>query len=330
MHQTGSRLENYDFTAMKGEELKLRIEEMYGIKMPVCNELRDLESKRQKLQAEVGSLTLQIDELKQELLHQQMDLHRLKMSVVQVAQVAQREAVERNTPELGPPKRMLSNSIPRILRPNSNSQSCRIYNCFDHLLVPPILGPPGGDIWMKGSQMLPARRKFLLLFQGETRALKSLVTTHQGMDDAELDIERVNLNENNLDNFIIQHLKDMSNGVTLDTFFIQFECIPASDERKINEILDWSLCGTDSSRKAILRESTFALILAPSNINFTSTASMQARFYEALKSGAIPIVLGGDRVSLSYEEVMAWRRAVILLPKVRILNVLIFRGDIGA
>ena len=143
-------------------------------------------------------------------------------------------------------------------------------------------------------------------------------TTNQIFDDAELDIERASMDENNLDNFIIQHLKDMSNGPISDKFFLQFECIPASEEKKSNEVLDWSLCGTDSSRKAILRESTFALILAPSNVSFLSTSLMQARLYEALRSGAIPVILGGDRVALSYNEVIAWRRAVIFLPKVLI------------
>jgi alpha-1,4-N-acetylglucosaminyltransferase EXTL3 len=37
---------------------------------------------------------------------------------------------------------------------------------FD-LIVPPILGPPGGDVWTECAHMLPARRKFLLSFQGE-------------------------------------------------------------------------------------------------------------------------------------------------------------------
>jgi alpha-1,4-N-acetylglucosaminyltransferase EXTL3 len=151
---------------------------------------------------------------------------------------------------------------------------------------------------------------------GEMRALKSS-TNRQAVDDAELDIEKVSLDENNLDNFIIQHLKEMSNGVTLDKFFIQFECIPVSEEKKVNEVLDWSLCGTDSSRKAILKESTFALILAPSNSSFLSTASIQTRLYESLRSGAIPVILGGDSVTLSFKEVIAWRRAVIFLPKVR-------------
>lgn len=188
---------------------------------------------------------------------------------------------------------------------------------FD-LMVPPILGPPGGDIWQDCPLMLPARRKYLLSFQGEVKQSSYSTTLMNRMNDAETDMERLVVDENNLDAFITQHLKDMSMGITLDKFFIQFECIPASDERKSAEVIDWSLCGTDSSRKSILKESTFALILAPSNTSFITTTSMQARLYEALRAGAIPVILGGDQVLLSYNEVIAWRRAVIFLPKARV------------
>lgn len=116
---------------MKAADLKSRIEEMMRIKISVSNELRDLEAKRQRLQMEVTSFTQRIDELKQELLHQQTDLDRLKISVVQ-AQVAQREAVERNTPELAPPKRILFDSLPDKILPSNGYRACRMYNCFDH------------------------------------------------------------------------------------------------------------------------------------------------------------------------------------------------------
>jgi len=185
---------------------------------------------------------------------------------------------------------------------------------FD-LIVPPILGPPGGDVWQECAQMLPARRKYLLSFQGEMRTFKATTMTYQ-IDDADMDLERLAVDNNNIDAFIIQHLKDMSRGITLDKFFIQFECIPASVENKPAESLDWSLCGTDSSRRLILKESTFALILAPSNATLLTTSSMQARLYEALRAGSIPVILGGDQISLNYNEVIAWRRAVIFLPKV--------------
>lgn len=132
IHQTRSRLEAIqDFTSLKADDLKLRIEEMLRIKQSVSNELRDLEAKRRRLHTDVGGLTQQIDDLKQEFLHQQMELDRLKISVVQ-AQAAHREAVERNTPELAPPKRILSDSVPEILPEHTASGSCRMFNCFDH------------------------------------------------------------------------------------------------------------------------------------------------------------------------------------------------------
>ncbi|KAK0080493.1 hypothetical protein PV325_013877 [Microctonus aethiopoides] len=458
IHRTRSKLEAFDdFTSMKASELKSRIEEMLRIKGSVSNELRDLEAKRQRLQNEVSGFSQRIDDLKQDLLHQQTDLDRLKISVVQ-AQAAQREAVERNTPELALPKRILINTLPITMLPTMDSRNCRMYNCFDHsrcaltsgfpiylydpdlfsivnsgwdidgflrttikqtlgynahltnnpaeaciylvlvgeilsstqpvkklnyekmlnvkkllslpywggdgrnhvllnlarrdlsvnsenlfndidtgraiivqstfkrnqyrdgfdLIVPPILGPPGGDIWQECAQMVPARRRYLLSFQGEMKLNKLSMTTRQ-IDDAEIDLERLADDENNLDNFIIQHLRDMTSGVTFDKFFIQFECIPATEEQNNGGMaLDWSLCGTDSSRKEILRESTFALILAPINSSYITTSSMQARLYEALRSGAIPVVLGGDQVLLSYSEVIAWRRAAIFLPKARV------------
>ncbi|XP_015120556.1 exostosin-3 [Diachasma alloeum] len=453
IHRTRSKLEAFeDFTSMKASDLKSRIEEMLRIKVSVSNELRDLEAKRQRLQMEVSGFTQRIDDLKQEFLHQQTDLDRLKMSVVQ-AQAAQREAVERNTPELAPPKRILTNSPPPTL-PSTDPHSCKMYNCFDHsrcaltsgfpvylydpdtfsiinpgwdvdgflrttikqtlgynphltsnpaeaciyiiligevlpvpstrslgfknpldltklhslpywggdgrnhvllnlsrrdltlasgntftnvdtgraiivqstyrrnkfrdgfdLVVPPILGPPGGDIWQECAQMVPARRKYLLSFQGEMKSSRSTPTPRQ-IDDAEIDLERLE-DENNLDSFIIQHLKEMTSGTTMDKFHLQFECIPASEEQR-NEALDWSLCGTESSRKEILRESTFSLILTPTNASYVSTSSVQARLYEALRSGAIPVVLGGDQIVLSYSEVISWRRAAVLLPKARV------------
>lgn len=59
--------------------------------------------------------------------------------------------------------------------------------------------------------------------------------------------------------------------------------------------LDWSLCGTESTRFSILKESSFALIMAPPS-NFVSTTLLQARIYESLRSGAVPVLLGGDQV----------------------------------
>jgi alpha-1,4-N-acetylglucosaminyltransferase EXTL3 len=68
---------------MKAGDLKLRIDEMSRIKSTVSIELKDLESKRQKLQSDISQYNQKIDELKQELSRQGTELERLKISVAQ-------------------------------------------------------------------------------------------------------------------------------------------------------------------------------------------------------------------------------------------------------
>lgn len=419
--------------------------------------MRELESRRQKLQSDIGIYNQKIDELKQDLLRQQTELERLKISVEQ-AQVAQREAVQRNTPELALPIALLPSKIPKYQRPVAKlSQNCRMHSCFDHsrcslssgfpvflydpdehsvvgsgfeidgflkttikqtlgynahlthdpkvaciylvlvgealpeneivknnrypmpndinasgyqsainltslrklpfwggdgrnhvlinlarrdlssgagnafrdqdtaraiivqssfgemqfrpgfdIVVPPVLGPPGGDVWQECGSIVPARRKLLLSFQGEMRPLRTGNATTKIMDD-----------EEQLDDFIIDHLKEMTKGTTQDNFLLQFECVPATEQKTFFPIRDWSLCGTDSSRKQVLRESTFALLLAPGGKEASSTL-LQARLYEALRAGAIPVIIGGDQVLLPYADTIDWRRIAILLPKGRI------------
>lgn len=184
---------------------------------------------------------------------------------------------------------------------------------FD-LIVSPVLGPPGGDVWQECAHMLPSRRKYLLSFQGEMRVNKSNTSQKQlATFDSELDKENTELNS-----FILQHLKQLADTHTSDRFLFEFECIPASDDTMNTGPQDWALCGTDSSRRAVLKESTFALVFAPSSTDYLSTSLIQARIYEALRSGAIPVILGGDQVMLAYDEVIQWKRVVVFLPKARV------------
>lgn len=49
------------------------------------------------------------------------------------AQVAHREALQRNTPELSPPLRLVPAAPPTFLQPPSPSSApCRMWSCFDH------------------------------------------------------------------------------------------------------------------------------------------------------------------------------------------------------
>lgn len=179
---------------------------------------------------------------------------------------------------------------------------------FD-LIVSPVLGPPGGDVWQECTPILPARRKYLLSFQGE---LKTKSKTSRNIT-----ANRDEHKSNNLDEFILEHLTEMSNGLTSDKFHFEFECNLASDDN-INTENDWNICGTDSSRRQILKDSTFALIFSPKNDDLISTTLLQARIYESLRTGAIPVILGGDQIKLSYDEVIQWKRACVFLPRARI------------
>lgn len=423
----------------------------------VSLELRELESRRQKLQTDISLYNQKIDELKQDLLRQQTELDRLKISVEQ-AQVAQREAVQRNTPELALPKAMFADALPKI-NPSItrfDSIKCKMSTCFDHsgcsltsnfpvylydsdaisvvsegfdidgflkttfkdlfnqnahmtkepknaciflvlvgealledelmrnnrysipiesdshsknslnmtnieklpywggdgrnhvlinlarrdlsagsgnafqnqntgrailiqsafsehqyrpgfdIVVPPVLGPPNGDVWQECPSIVPARRKYLLTFQGEMRSLNDTNTSNKIIDD-----------ETTLNNFIVEHLKEMANGKSQDKFQLQFECVPATEQKSVGLVCDWMLCGTDSSRKAILKDSTYTLLMSP-GFGVISSTLFQARLYESLRSGAIPVILGADQIVLPFAEVIDWRRIAIMLPKARI------------
>ncbi|XP_050306547.1 exostosin-3 [Anthonomus grandis grandis] len=183
---------------------------------------------------------------------------------------------------------------------------------FD-LIISPVLGPPGGDVWQECAYMLPARRMYLLSFQGEMKFNKNVTEKRLASHDKALEKENKELNQ-----FILQHLKELLNTHTSDKFLFEFECNPASDDTMNTGPQDWALCGTDSSRRAVLKESTFALVFAPSSTDYLSTTLLQARIYEALRSGAVPVILGGDQVKLAYDEVIQWKRVVLFVPKARV------------
>lgn len=169
---------------------------------------------------------------------------------------------------------------------------------FD-IVTPPALGPPGGDVWADCGPIAPARRKYLLSFQGSQPPAK-----RKNRDD---------------DMSMIEILQNIAKSAPAsDSFLLQFECDPPVEKRVTVQIGDWALCGTDRSRRAVLQDSTFVLILAPADRDYATTALLQARLYEALRSGAIPVILGGDRIQLPYSEVLDWRRAALTLPKARV------------
>lgn len=131
IHHKGIQLDN--LISVKSTDLKVRIEEMLRIKTSVSNELRDLESRRQKLQTEIAVLSQRVEDLKAEYSHQQIELERLRLSVEQ-AQYAQKEMLEKNTPQISAPRRILPSAADSKIIPLpsvSVVRNCRMHLCFD-------------------------------------------------------------------------------------------------------------------------------------------------------------------------------------------------------
>ncbi|XP_053609228.1 exostosin-3-like [Plodia interpunctella] len=163
---------------------------------------------------------------------------------------------------------------------------------FD-VVIPPIFGPISGDVWAQITPISTPKRRFILSFQGVPAEMKS--SQHLGT--------------------LIRILSKLGKTRTqINGFYIQFQC--EIIDKKFDPISDWSLCGNRESRRKLLRKSTFVLIITPDT--HVSTYLLQTRLFEALESGAIPVVLGGDRIHLPYEEVLDWRKAVISLSIYRV------------
>lgn len=102
-----------------------------------------------------------------------------------------------------------------------------------------------------------------------------------------------------------------------DKILIQLVCYVTNKNQAFVNVMDWALCHTSRVRRFIIEKSTFVLIPAPVN-QYLTTGIFHLRLYEALKSGGIPVILGGDRVRLTFDDVLDWRRAALLIPEARV------------
>uniref|UniRef100_A0A8D9DRV7 glucuronosyl-galactosyl-proteoglycan 4-alpha-N-acetylglucosaminyltransferase n=1 Tax=Cacopsylla melanoneura TaxID=428564 RepID=A0A8D9DRV7_9HEMI len=455
-----------DFTSQyKILDIKKRINDMMRIKGSVSQELRDLESKRLDMMMEINSYVSKIDQIKQDILHYQDKLDKLKVSMNQ-AQLAHTEALRQNSPQLYPPLMLKASSIPHRHRTSLPPlvDNCRTMSkCFDYsrcsltsglpvfvynteeyfpswklslylrttilqafrynphytsnpkeacifivligeseslqhnvqdlhklpywgdggrnhilinlsrnnlvssnltqvapsvhtgyaiiaqsvwsldtfrpnldLVTPPGIGLPGGDIWSECPYLLPARRKYLLSYQGWGG--RQTMPAPQARQDKEEIGTIPPLRKHRLQ---VSTLTQFLTSSTSDLFHLDWSCTDSHND----------LCYTESKRGDMLRQSTFVLIYADDltgwNINsedlvndtmdnrqddnksddeqhqlgkerYVSTIGIQMRLYEALKYGAVPVIIGGDDVNLPYEEVLDWKRIAIRLPVARL------------
>ena len=123
---------------------------------------------------------------------------------------------------------------------------------------------------------------------------------------------------------IVNTLKRMQSKFADDSFLFEFRCPPSDKEGWVPSSPaglngEWSLCGTSDSRTQLLKHSTFSLIIAPTNYSVISSVVTQVRIYEALKYGAIPIILGSYiQLPFANGELLHTKKAAITLPKQRV------------
>ncbi|XP_045106982.1 exostosin-3-like [Portunus trituberculatus] len=179
---------------------------------------------------------------------------------------------------------------------------------FD-LVTPPLLGLPGGDLWKNLPPIVPAKRKYLLSFQGELPRLRSyLEKTQQPPPNSPRLREEMAM---------VEELRRLEHTHTDDRFLLHFTCRGGGGYGDLEE---WRMCDTESMRTQVLRESTFSLVLAPPSPQELTTVTLQARVYEALKYGAVPVVLG-NHVELPLSETIDWRKLALVLPKARVTEI---------
>lgn len=184
-------------------------------------------------------------------------------------------------------------------------------NKFD-IVMPPSLGSADGDVWEELPLVSPIRRKYFLSFWGQYKGIIAQNSAKiEGVEKTSQDFSENDL-LSNIESAIVSSLKDIKIADS-NEIYTQFSCDSVAPGAINGE---WSMCGTDTQRKEILVQSTFSLIIAPSNISYISSTVFQLRLYESLKFGAIPVVLG-DYAQLPYDEVVDWKEAAIILPKAR-------------
>lgn len=210
---------------------------------------------------------------------------------------------------------------------------------FDIVVPPVVMQLSTGNLWEELPPYSPAHRKYLISFQGEVAANTESSTfpsntlvnvtgkfqsdkhilppTGNKVGDSIVSVTEESsdpLNELQLNTIIIETLTKVKMSNTEDKFFFQFSC---PQGMTLGYSFEWSLCETAKSRESVLRDSTFSLIITPSNWSLTSTFAFQRRVYESVKYGAVPIILG-DFIQLPFSEYLEWSRAAVILPKARV------------
>ena len=153
--------------------------------------------------------------------------------------------------------------------------------------------------WWTGSPLMhPVRRGYLLSFWAQyipKPPAGSAAERHQEFLDRE------------------EELREL--GERCRDCHVQLSCPPPGP---LGEPTEWGLCSTGDKRAAVLSQSTFALTVSPSDQHLMTSWTFQTRLREALRVGAVPVLVGHMGRQLPLGELLDWERAVVTLPLARI------------
>ncbi|CAM9710521.1 unnamed protein product [Lampetra planeri] len=193
---------------------------------------------------------------------------------------------------------------------------------FD-VVMPPLVNAMAEPNFLQLPPQVPAKRKYLLSFQGESELSVSRGRVgEEGGEGEEAgggEGRKIDL----YDIHIVSVLKAIVAGGQ-ESVLVDLTCDgPAAgggggSPTGGGSPSEWALCGDHTSRIEVLRRSTFSLVVAAGDPRLSASQLASTRVYEALEAGAVPVVLGGDRARLPFAETIRWERAAVLLPKARV------------
>ncbi|XP_050409232.1 exostosin-like 3 [Patella vulgata] len=125
-----------DLDPLKPSKLESEINDLQRIKVSVNNELRTLESKRQKIRTEISGYEAHVEALRTQYESLNKEMNQVKLALEQL-KLEKEDAVLQYIPNIKAPQRILTDlnlDVNEIIpKPTSIlSQSCRMHTCFDY------------------------------------------------------------------------------------------------------------------------------------------------------------------------------------------------------
>ncbi|CAK8684115.1 exostosin-like 3 [Clavelina lepadiformis] len=174
-----------------------------------------------------------------------------------------------------------------------------------------------GGLWSDDDIPLqvPAMRDFLLSFQGQW-GIAGEIPLSQYNPEGKVNVEK-QPSASPFYEIFIESLTLMKDNKLHGKFHLETKC-PEDRIATPGYSSEWALCGSFSSRASILSRSTFTLIPSSDKLDLLiSTSLLTARIGEALRSGAIPVIIGRKEM-LPFSEYIEWEKAALFIPQARI------------